>query len=112
MSTSHDVARFVHGLFNVEVISDGSLDEIETFITAPDEDIPEQTGYGLGLRQLAIDGEDLVGHTGSIPGYSGIVMHQVKKNYTIVILSNLSTIEQTRLLSEIQRIILNALTSP
>jgi hypothetical protein len=40
-----------------------------------------------------------------IPGYSGIVMHQVEKNYTVAILSNLSTIEQTRLLPEIQTII-------
>jgi D-alanyl-D-alanine carboxypeptidase len=55
---------------------------------------------------LVINDQSLVGHTGSIPGYSGIVMHQVEKNYTIAILSNLSTIEQTRLLAEIQRIIM------
>jgi len=34
------------------------------------------------------------------------VLQHVEKNYTIAILSNLSTIEQTRLLAEIQRIIL------
>jgi D-alanyl-D-alanine carboxypeptidase len=106
LSTSQDMARFVHGLFNGRVLSDSSLAEMETFLVAPDEDIPEQTGYGLGIRHLVIDDQSLIGHTGSIPGFSGIVMHHAEKNYTIAILSNLSTIGQTRLLAEIQRIIL------
>jgi D-alanyl-D-alanine carboxypeptidase len=105
LSTSQDVARFANALFNGQVVSDTSLLQMEKFAEAPDEDIPEQTGYGLGIRHLVIGGESWVGHTGSIPGYSGIVMHQVEKNYTIAILSNLSTIEQTKLLTEIQRII-------
>lgn len=103
LSTSQDTARFVHDLFNGKVLSDSSLAEMEVFIVAADEDIPEQSGYGFGIRQLVIDGARLIGHTGSIPGYSGIVMHHVEKNYTIAILSNLSTIDQTRLLAEIQR---------
>ena len=105
LSTSHDVAHFVHALVNGKVLSDASLAAMETFRVALDGDLPEQTGYGLGTRHLVIEGESLIGHTGSIPGYSGIVMHQVEKNYTIAILSNLSTIEQTKLLAEIQRII-------
>ncbi|HLO15067.1 MAG TPA: serine hydrolase domain-containing protein, partial [Anaerolineales bacterium] len=111
LSTSQDVARFVYALFNEKVISNASLAEMETFVNAPDEDLPEQTGYGLGIRHLIIDGESWIGHTGSIPGYSGMVMHQVEKNYTIAILSNLSTIDQVRLLAEIQKIILKD-TSP
>ncbi|HLO13875.1 MAG TPA: serine hydrolase domain-containing protein [Anaerolineales bacterium] len=105
LSTSQDVARFAHALFNGQVLSDTSLLQMETFVETADADIPEQTGYGLGIRHLVIDDQSLVGHTGSIPGYSGIVMHQVEKNYTIAVLSNLSTIGQTRLLAEIQRII-------
>jgi D-alanyl-D-alanine carboxypeptidase len=111
LSTSQDVAQFAHALFNGQVISRDSVTEMERFINARNEALPEQTGYGLGLRHLVIDGENLVGHTGSIPGYSGIVMHHVEKNYTIAILSNLSTIEQVRLLAEIQKTILKD-TSP
>ncbi len=106
LSTSDDVARFAHALFNGQVISSASLAEMKVLVDAPDTDLPEQVGYGLGIRHLIVDGESLVGHTGSIPGYSGIVMHQIDKNYTIAILSNLSTIEQVRLLAEIQKIIL------
>lgn len=106
LSNSQDVARFAHALFNGQVISNVSLATMQTFIDAPEEDIPEQSGYGLGLRRLVIDGESLIGHTGSIPGYSGIVMHHIEKNYTIAILSNLSTIEQVKLLVAIQKIIL------
>ncbi len=82
-----------------------ALKEMETFIDASDEDLPEQTVYGLGLRRLLIGGQELIGHTGSIPGYSGIVMNQPTNGYTIAILSNLSTIEQAQLLGQIQRII-------
>lgn len=53
---------------------------------------------------LVIDGQSLVGHTGSTPDYSDVVMHQVEKDYTIAILRSLSTIEQGRLLAEIQKI--------
>lgn len=105
LSTSDDVAHFSHALFSGEIVSNTSLAEMETFIVARDEDIPEQTGYGFGIRHLVINGESWVGHTGSIPGYSGIVMHHVEQNHTVAILGNLSTIEQTRLLAEIQRVI-------
>lgn len=107
LSTSQDVARYVRALFHGRVVSRESLAEMKTFTDAPDPHIPEQTGYGLGIRRLVIEGEVLLGHTGSIPGCSGIAMHNEQKGYTIVILSNLSTVQQTGLLAEIQRTIQN-----
>lgn len=106
LSTSEDVAHFLHALLNGFVISDASLTEMQTFMDAQDEDIPEQTGYGLGLRYLFIGGEDWIGHTGSIPGFSGIAMYNKQKGYTVVILSNLSMIEQTKLLVKVQQVII------
>lgn len=75
MSTSEGVGLFVHALFAGQIVSESTLAHMTTFVEAPDIDVPQQTGYGLGLRNLLIDGEGLMGHTGSISGYSGIVMH-------------------------------------
>lgn len=68
LSTAPDVAGFVRSVFTGRVLDDGTLTQMRTFVDAPDEDVPDQLGYGLGIRHLEIDGESLVGHTGTIPG--------------------------------------------
>ncbi len=100
-STSSDVAYFTRALFAGGIVSEESLAEMTTFVDAPDTDAPERIGYGLGVRQMVIDGEGFVGHTGAIPGYSGVTAFGVDNGITITILSNLSVIEQERLLAEI-----------
>ena len=109
MSTSRDVASFTHALFNGELLKKKSLKAMQTFGEAEDIFIESQTGYGLGVRQLKLAGQTLVGHTGSIPGYSGISMHHPKKNYTISILCNLSIIDYVSVLEEIQMLALDRL---
>ncbi|HSM26074.1 MAG TPA: serine hydrolase domain-containing protein, partial [Anaerolineaceae bacterium] len=101
LSTSSDVAEFVHALFSEQIISNATLSEMTAGIIAPDEDVPEQLEYGLGLRILQIDNDIFIGHTGTIPGYSGIAMHNREEGITIIILSNRSVIEQTKLFSEL-----------
>jgi D-alanyl-D-alanine carboxypeptidase len=71
------------------------------FIACTDEDIPVQTGYGLGLRRLEIDGNTLIGHTGTIPGYGGLLMHNLEKNYSIAVLANISYLDQITILTEL-----------
>ena len=109
LSTSEDVAIFVHSLFTGRILDGSTLAQMKAFIKAPDEDMPSQIGYGLGIRNLIIGGENLIGHTGTIPGYSGIAMHNEEKHYTIVILSDLSVIEQTQLFEEVQNIVTDRL---
>jgi len=106
LSTSEDVATFVHSLFTGEIVTPSTLAQMETWVEVPDENTPLQVGYGLGVRRLAVGGEEVVGHTGAIPGYAGIAMHSEDKGYTIVILSNLSTIEDTRVLADLQDVVL------
>lgn len=106
LSTSEDVALFVHSSFIGQIVGDSILAQMTTFVEAPDQDVPLQAGYGLGIRNLVIGGENLVGHTGTIPGYSGIALHNPEKRYTVVVLSNLSVIEQTELFAEVQSIVL------
>ena len=108
LSTSEDVAIFVHSLFTGRILDGSTLAQMKAFIKAPDEDMPSQIGYGLGIRNLIIGGENLIGHTGTIPGYSGIAMHNEEKHYTIVILSDLSVIEQTQLFEEVQNIVIDS----
>jgi len=105
LTTSKDVAFFVHSLFTGRILDSSTLAQMKTFVDAPDRDMPLQKGYGLGIRNLVIGGENLIGHTGTIPGYSGIAMHNEEKHYTIVILSNLSVTERTQLFEEVQHIV-------
>ncbi|HRQ21814.1 MAG TPA: serine hydrolase domain-containing protein [Anaerolineales bacterium] len=101
VSTSSDTARFTRALFTGKIVSDESLAEMLTFVHAPDVDAPERIGYGLGVRQFIITNEEFTGHTGAIPGYSGVTAFGVDNGITITILSNLSVIEQEWLLTEI-----------
>ncbi len=105
LSTAPDVARFVRSVFTGTVLGDDVLREMQTFVDAPDEDVPEQQGYGLGIRHLQIDGEDVFGHTGTIPGYSAIAMHHENPQYTIAVLSNVSTIDQAAVYSSLQEVL-------
>jgi len=107
LSTAPDVAGFVRSVFTGRVLDDETLTEMRTFVDAPDEDVPDQQGYGLGVRNLRIDGQSLVGHTGTIPGYSGIAMHHDEPEYTIAVLSNVSTIDQSRICGALQRVVLD-----
>ena len=101
-------AAFFHALFTGEWLSPDTVAQMIGTIEAPDEDIPLQVGYGLGVRNLVIDGESLYGHTGSVPGFSGIAMHNLERGFTIVVLSNVSTIEQTNLFAELQSIVMRS----
>ncbi|MDG5777400.1 serine hydrolase [Haloarculaceae archaeon H-GB1-1] len=106
LSTAPDVAGVVNDLFNGRILDEATLDAMRTFVDAPDEDVTTQEEYGLGLRHLRIDGKDLYGHTGTIPGYSVIAMHHDDPEYTIAVLSNVSTIDQAGIYGALQRITL------
>jgi len=105
-ATSHDTAAFFHALFGKSWLATQTVAQMMDTIEAPDEDVPLQIGYGLGVRNLVIDGESVYGHTGTIPGYSGIAMHNPQHRFTIVILSNVSTIEQTNIFADLQKVLL------
>jgi D-alanyl-D-alanine carboxypeptidase len=107
LSTAPNVASVVNDLFNGRILDESTLDAMRTFVDAPDEDVTSQVEYGLGLRHLRIDGEDLYGHTGTIPGYSAIAMHHDDPEYTIAVLSNVSTIDQVGIYDALQRITLD-----
>ncbi|WP_132061146.1 serine hydrolase domain-containing protein [Halorussus amylolyticus] len=96
----------MNDLFNGRILDESALDAIRTFVDAPDEDVTMQVEYGLGIRHLRIDREDLYGHTGTISRYSANAMHHDDPEYTIAVLSNVSTIGQTGIYGALQRITL------
>ena len=101
-------AAFFHALFTGEWLAPETVAQMIATIDAPDEDVMLQAGYGLGVRNLIIDGESVYGHTGSVPGFSGIAMHNLDRGFTIVILSNLYQIEQTDLFAELQSVVMQS----
>ena len=107
LSTAPDIAGFVRALFTGEILTEATLSRMRTFVDAPDEDVTTQRGYGLGVRNLVIDGRSLVGHTGTIPGYSAIAMRHDDPEYTIAVLSNLSTIDQAGVFARLQDVVLD-----
>jgi len=109
-ASSQDAAIFFHNLYGKQWLVDETVEQMMTIIDAPDEDVPLQQGYGAGTRNLLIDGESLFGHTGTIPGYSAIAMHNPEHGFTIVVLSNVSTIEQTSLFGNLQKIMLDEIS--
>jgi len=106
ISTSTDVATFTHALFNGQIVSLKTLDEMQVCMDASDKYIYAQVGYGLGLRKLILSGQELYGHTGAIPGFSGISMHNPDRNTTIALLCNLSIIDYEALLDQLQTVVL------
>lgn len=101
LATSRDVALFLHALFSGRALSEPALAQMMTFVEAPDDDVPLQDGYGLGLTRLRVGRQAWVGHTGSIPGYSGIAVHNEATGHTVVTLSNRSVIDQAHVLAEV-----------
>jgi D-alanyl-D-alanine carboxypeptidase len=104
-STADDLGVFFDHLFTGDLLSPASMKEMTTFIDAPNLGIPEQTGYGLGLMQLEVSGQELVGHIGWFMGSTAIAMHAPDKNYTIVVTCNLSTPDLVAVVAGLQKVI-------
>ncbi|MDQ6687244.1 MAG: beta-lactamase family protein [Actinomycetota bacterium] len=66
--------------------------------------IASEEEYGLGLRQLEVDGHLLVGHTGSMPGFVATLFVEQESGDGVIALANATTgISQTTLAAELWR---------
>ncbi len=79
-STARDLSAWASALYGGEVLSDGSLAEMTTFL-APGY-------YGLGAYPKVYAGNRGVGHRGGIRGYESTMFHFPESGVTIVLLSN------------------------
>jgi D-alanyl-D-alanine carboxypeptidase len=98
VSTAKDLCNWIDSLFKSGFLKDETLDEMTNYLQAKDDDVPKQTGYGLGLRILNIDDDILFGHTGTIPGFGAAVFYCPEKDYSIAIISNVSMFDQISVL--------------
>lgn len=105
VASASDVARFTYALFGGDLLAEESLQQMLTFVEAPDEDAPEQTGYGLGVRRLEMGGETFVGHTGVFPGFSSVSLYSPAHDYAVAVTTNLSVAEVNQVVTEIQAIL-------
>lgn len=103
VSTAADLVRFVDALFDGLLLAPEERSQMTTFIPAADRDLPQQTGYGLGLRQLtgAGAGGIVLGHTGSTPGFGAAVLHAPDADYTIAAVGNLSRFDALPLIEAV-----------
>ncbi len=102
-SNAEDLGEFYNRLFAGELLTPLTMKEMTTFIEAINPGLPEQSGSGLGLMQLHIEGREYVGHVGHFMGSTAIVMHSQDKNYTIAVTCNLSIPNLIEVLVDLQR---------
>jgi D-alanyl-D-alanine carboxypeptidase len=105
-SNTIDLVQFLKGLFAYKIIIKETIEKMAAFQNFIDEDIPEQTGYGMGLRRLVIENDTLIGHTGTIPIFGGAAFYCPKKDYYMAIYSNISYLKQLLLLRTVIRTII------
>ncbi|MGB8984409.1 MAG: serine hydrolase domain-containing protein [Anaerolineales bacterium] len=101
-STADDLGVFYESLFAGSLLPPSKMTEMTTFIPASNPGFSEQTGYGLGLMQLEVDGQELIGHVGQFMGSTAIAMYAPDKHYLIVVTSNLSNASLVEVLADLQ----------
>ena len=91
MANSYDLAIFLKALLEGEILSAGSLGQMETF-----EDITQDLGpdlshlkqYGLGLMKLETEHGIAIGHYGSVHCFNSLVYYFPQQKVTVAIIRN------------------------
>ena len=102
-SNASDLSTFYENLFAGALLSPAVMKEMTTYGEAPNPGFAEQTGYGLGLMQLDIDGRELVGHVGQFMGSTAIAVVSPQEKYTIVVVCDLSFPKLTEVVADLLR---------
>ncbi len=101
-STADDLAVFFERLFAGALLSQSTMSEMTTFISASNPGFSEQNGSGLGLMRLEVDGQELVGHVGQFMGSTAIAMYSPDKSYLVVVTCNLSNPNLVKVMTDLQ----------
>ncbi len=96
VSTPGDMVRFLKGLMEGAVINESQLQSMQQFT----EIIPGQYAYGLGLQKITSDGEEWIGHDGSLLHYTMTFYHPATDAY-VAIMANQEEHDFDSLLLEI-----------
>ncbi|WP_058045346.1 serine hydrolase domain-containing protein [Streptomyces roseifaciens] len=87
-STTADLCRFAAFLTDGDerVLSAATLAEMRT--PEGGSQAPGQSGYGLGLQVIQLDGRTLVGHMGTMPGFVAMLVTSPQDGIAGVVLAN------------------------
>ena len=86
ISTVEDVATWAKHLYEADVLSQASLDQMLTF--RPTAFMFPATGYGLGTFRYSLLGRELWGHGGNLSGFSSLVTYLPEDGITIAVCIN------------------------
>lgn len=86
VATAENTALWTKALFEGDVLSQASLDEMLSFNSPVSH--PAAMGYGLGTMTFASSHATSWGHTGDIFGYASITMYVPENQISIAVLAN------------------------
>ncbi len=88
IATPLDIARFAGKLFDGQLLSQTSLEQMSAFMNMVYYLYPILDGYGLGLCRFDLADHETWGHWGHDPGYSSAVIYWPEKNISFAFFSN------------------------
>ena len=106
LSNSEDLALYTKALFGNQFFSESYINKMINFNKINDDQLPLNTGYGLGVSRWNLGGQELWGHKGFITGFNTITMYSPKHQYVISILANQSNVTTNSVLEELQKVLL------
>jgi CubicO group peptidase (beta-lactamase class C family) len=105
VGTAADTAVFLRAFVAGDLLPPDLREAATRLVPLPDSDNPHQTAVGLGMFGYRIAGEPLLGHEGSLPGFSTIAMHAPNLGVTAALLTNTSELPTADLLAELWPVI-------
>jgi CubicO group peptidase (beta-lactamase class C family) len=106
-SSVNDLYRWDQALYTTRLVSQATLNQIFTpYANASPLFSGSAYGYGWFITQAPIQGHRLLWHDGVIDGYRNYIGRAVDDGVTVIILSNLTTLDAISLGHQIERIIL------
>jgi len=103
IGTARDVARFTAALFGRVLLNPETVDRMIAFQEVSETYLPAGTGFGLGVRRMEVQGRELWGHGGVIPGYTAFTAFSPEHGHVVTILANLSEVDLPELAGRLQR---------
>ena len=107
ISTAADLATYVEALIGGGLLDEGTQAErLASLKVPPGSTDPDAAKYGLALAQFG----PLVGHDGSVPGYTSFMGHDPETGNTLIVLATLQSAPDGRMVAnEITKAILPVL---
>jgi D-alanyl-D-alanine carboxypeptidase len=91
VSTTSDLSAFTFHLFNGDIISEQSLEQMTSF----------DDNYGLGIFEISLTNVDVFGHEGEITGFESITAIHPESKIVVSISSNTTPFDIYKLLGKI-----------